>query len=439
MGPNFQQERRDWHQVATIPPRILSYDGYCKQPQYQHLYHADNHYIFDSRNLASQRNPHFSCENGFTGVGSNGVYPHSTYYGSTTMATMMGRQWSLQHMQQQQQQQQQQQHCSTNKSISGSTIDRNYSNCFFGAYYDNDDLVFGDRHNKNNYQPKDDADDIVEAILDNPIFRVDGILDSSDPTFDGKDCFAARTECGDALNRLPNLEGETETAVAVGNGIPLLNNHTSTGSQYHKKNNEAAEAFVDGMLDLEDLSHKGKNREIPHVKTGLPSSPPGKVYRVLRRPLKEDSQRKYEPEVQFLRAEQDFLVLTNSKITQDLPTEKISADIQRIPSTSKSNVDVTISKKRTIFTYKTWDTSRNQWRRNKIYKARGFDEIESAATPYHYHIPLTRGGELNVFPNLIDSKRVNRVKKEVLESKFWRKYSIQGGDEPRLHFLVRVF
>jgi hypothetical protein len=179
------------------------------------------------------------------------------------------------------------------------------------------------------------------------------------------------------------------------------------------------------------------------------SLPPGKVYRVVRRPLKQSTQRIHELEQTVHRPEQDSLTFTGSKEKQDPPRATASADIRSAPSSSnwntKSNVDTNslhkpaAAMRRTIFTYKAWNGTQHRWNRTKTYKdqSNASASASSATAPHHFRIPLSRGGELNVFPNLIDSKKVNRVKKELLESKFWRKYSIQGGDEPRLHFLVR--
>ncbi len=113
----------------------------------------------------------------------------------------------------------------------------------------------------------------------------------------------------------------------------------------------------------------------------------------------------------------------------------ISADtIPSIPPTTEEK------KSRIIFSYKSWDGSQNHWSPAKIYT----DEISEcpdscaaiAITQNYFRISLKRGGELHVFPNLIDPERVQNVKEELLETNCWRKYSIQGGDEPRLHFLV---
>ena len=108
-----------------------------------------------------------------------------------------------------------------------------------------------------------------------------------------------------------------------------------------------------------------------------------------------------------------------------------------IPSIPSTTTEV---KTRTIVLYKFWDGSQNRWSPPKTYT----DEISTCpdscaaigTPPNHFRISLRRGGELHVFPNLIDPERVQNVKEELLETKYWRKYLIQGGEEPRLHFLV---
>ncbi len=126
---------------------------------------------------------------------------------------------------------------------------------------------------------------------------------------------------------------------------------------------------------------------------------------------------------------------TNSKIIR-VRTE-IDPSVKQYIATDAQPPTVS----RTIFTYKSWDASQNQWSPTKTFTDDTNTHAKSAAITIeknHFRISLKRGGEINIFPNLIDPKRVHKVKKELLESKFWRKYSIQGGDEPRLHFLVRL-
>jgi len=86
---------------------------------------------------------------------------------------------------------------------------------------------------------------------------------------------------------------------------------------------------------------------------------------------------------------------------------------------------------RVLFIKKIWDADAQQWK--------PASPTHEEAIPRFHRIPLSRGGVVHVFPNLIPPVDVNRIKKELLESKLWRKYSIQAGDEPRLHFLVRWF
>ena len=110
---------------------------------------------------------------------------------------------------------------------------------------------------------------------------------------------------------------------------------------------------------------------------------------------------------------------------------------------------------RIVFTYKTWDATKNDWRPTTMYtssfnkkhfqKKPEYDDQQSSSqhknqqhqqeqSPkdrYYYSIPLSRGGTLNVFPNLFPKQQIYKVKKELVSCNYWRKYSLQGGDEPR--------
>ena len=187
---------------------------------------------------------------------------------------------------------------------------------------------------------------------------------------------------------------------------------------------ESDEKFVERIGNLVATSNSQKS-----VQADISSLQSGKVYRVTRKILKKEvgvSKPNFESTTKKLRFED--LLFRN---------EGTGANLQGIPSSSTPNVND--ANKRQLFTYKTWDSSEDKWRPTKIYNAKDTRKNtlgQDDTTPHYFHIPLSRGGKLNIFPNLIDPKRVNRVKKEILESNFWRKYSIQGGDEPRLHFLA---
>ena len=203
------------------------------------------------------------------------------------------------------------------------------------------------------------------------------------------------------------------------------------------------ESFLNDILN--------NNLDGLHDKSKTPTLPTGKVYRIVRRPLKESSAPKLTTKEKSQQPKNGSSIFTDAKELQDPLTEKSSYQITPAPTLNKTKPNPEIKSRvdeknindtentaqRTLFTYKTWDGLNNCWRRTKIFKARSGSKT-NRCDGHHYHIPLARGGELNIFPNLIETKQVNRVKKELLESTLWRKYSIQGGDEPRLHFLVRV-
>ncbi|VEU40669.1 unnamed protein product [Pseudo-nitzschia multistriata] len=93
---------------------------------------------------------------------------------------------------------------------------------------------------------------------------------------------------------------------------------------------------------------------------------------------------------------------------------------------------------RPLFTYKSWDERANRWKPKRTFWVRKEAEAggSGACAPPHFRISLSRGGTVHVFPNLLGAQSVGAVKTELLKCGFWRKYSIQGGDEPRLHFLA---
>ena len=434
---------------------------------------------FDPRIPVTRRMPPAHPENEVA------YYPHSPYLGSSTaIAKAMGRQWSKQ-----------QDQSPTNGYVCNS-IDalnrthgiypnatmivsphptnppmvampelRNFlpiqdrvvwNDCFFP----NDDSI--EDSPKDGIPNDDDVDDIANCILKTPIYGVDDILNdpisavdldgivnrilnpettmmpitshphkskqpstenttqkrdycedirNNNPIFGADDLLITEAEVEDIVNRIlnPDITATMPSTQHFHNGI-----HSSMENMTQKND--------DGSIENEfHQQQQAKNQSLP----------PGKVYRVVRR------RTVHKPE-------QDSSTFTGGKIKQNIPRKTACADIQSAPSTSNGNTKYNVDTKnlnkpaattnRTIFTYKTWNGTQNRWNRTKTFTV---GSNTSSTSPHHYCIPLSRGGELNIFPNLIDVKKVNRVKKELLESKFWRKYSIQGGDEPRLHFLVR--
>jgi hypothetical protein len=261
---------------------------------------------------------------------------------------------------------------------------------------------------ENTTQKRDHCEDIPKT---NPIFRADNLLNTED-------------EIEDVANRILNPE-ITATMPSA--------RHSHNGKQSSMEN--MMEKNDDGRIDNEFHHHQQAEHQL---------LPPGKVYQVVRRLLKRDTQIIHKLERTVRKPEQDSSTFSGGKIKQNPPRTIACADIQSTPSRSNGNTKPNVetnkvnkpaaTTNRTIFTYKTWNGMQNRWNRTKTYTV---GSNTSSTPPHHFCIPLSRGGELNIFPNLINVKKVNRVKKELLESKFWRKYSIQGGDEPRLHFLVR--
>jgi hypothetical protein len=84
---------------------------------------------------------------------------------------------------------------------------------------------------------------------------------------------------------------------------------------------------------------------------------------------------------------------------------------------------------RLIVRRKTYDKQNECWRPTEYYHT---DVNENG----EYLISLNRGGKIHVFPKYIDRKTTKSVKHELLSSKHWRSYNIQGGPEPRVHCLL---
>jgi alkylated DNA repair dioxygenase AlkB len=82
---------------------------------------------------------------------------------------------------------------------------------------------------------------------------------------------------------------------------------------------------------------------------------------------------------------------------------------------------------RVIATFQTIK-SNNCWaKRQKI----RFPEIQKEIV-----FNLHRGGCMNVYPALVSIEKCNLIKDELLNSGYFRRYQIQGNDEPRAHFLL---
>ena len=112
---------------------------------------------------------------------------------------------------------------------------------------------------------------------------------------------------------------------------------------------------------------------------------------------------------------------------------------QQYQADTSNNNNIKKDSNRILFTYKTWDAKANTWRSTEIYTPNSNDNDNNGngndtSSHFCYRIPLCKGGTLNLYPNLFPSTQIKEIKKELLACKYWRKYSIQGGDEPRLHF-----
>ncbi len=242
-----------------------------------------------------------------------------------------------------------------------------------------------------------------------------------------------------------------------------------SGYQYYPYSSYCGSTTVSTVLG-QHWSRPQKYDQQHHISNSLRYQDPTVDGNNLFSSISESSETKKDVEIddQFVERMANMVATSKSQkysVHADILKKKVKVSNQNLESTTKNikfedllfrnertglNVQgvvpgVNNANKRKLFIYKTWDSSESKWRPTKIYKAKDFRKIAlgqdspSAAAQRYFHIPLSRGGKLNIFPNLIDPKRVNRVKKEILECNFWRKYSIQGGDEPRLHFLVSAF
>jgi len=107
---------------------------------------------------------------------------------------------------------------------------------------------------------------------------------------------------------------------------------------------------------------------------------------------------------------------------------------QQYQADDRNNNNKEQDSNRILFTYKTWDAKANKWRPTETHTP--YSDNNGTSHNFCYRIPLCRGGTLNIYPHLFPSKQVKEIKKELMACTYWRKYSIQGGDEPRLHFLL---
>jgi hypothetical protein len=64
------------------------------------------------------------------------------------------------------------------------------------------------------------------------------------------------------------------------------------------------------------------------------------------------------------------------------------------------------------------------------------DELSLLGTRNGKVINLRRGGTLKIYPNVLTTSSITKVKDELLSCGFFRQYRIQAQDEPRLHFLL---
>ena len=262
---------------------------------------------------------------------------------------------------------------------------------------------------------EDNVNDTVEAILGNPIFGLDGIL-------------------YDRPVKISKLNRENQFPLP----FPLqLHSHQY---QQQKRGDNINERMNDHQLDCCSTSHADwTSHELSSTR------PMGASIMALPNLRAVYDAKLYDPIYdvdsmlkRFSFAERPCLKITDEPKTSIVQNKSRASSstyppgrvyrVRRHLQKGSQQMELSSGAKRIIFSYKTWDGIQNQWT-----KTRQFTALPDT---HHYCIPLSRGGELNIFPNLIDLKEANRVKKELLGSKFWRKYSIQGGDEPRLHFLV---
>ena len=86
---------------------------------------------------------------------------------------------------------------------------------------------------------------------------------------------------------------------------------------------------------------------------------------------------------------------------------------------------------RLLFTRSVFDAETQKWRKKEFYRIKEDDHDVKK----RYQIILSRGGEVNIFPDLFSTRKTKKITKELLKKGSWRSYSIQGGAEPRLHCL----
>ena len=204
--------------------------------------------------------------------------------------------------------------------------------------------------------------------------------------------------------------------------VDTMDNYLFDGDDVH---DIVGDILEDAKYGDDSICNDNEDTENKQQKQILP---PGKVYRVIQRRQRQ-SQQKVQP-IAIMTASMKRAMSCSSTFDENTGGEGPTTSTAR-PNNITNAKNENDNYCRTIFTYKTWDGTANRWRPTKTYTARNANDDDN-----HFRIPLSRGGELNIFPNLIDAKKVKQVKRELLKSNYWRRYSIQGGDEPRLHFLV---
>ncbi|KAG7370548.1 2OG-Fe(II) oxygenase superfamily-domain containing protein [Nitzschia inconspicua] len=86
---------------------------------------------------------------------------------------------------------------------------------------------------------------------------------------------------------------------------------------------------------------------------------------------------------------------------------------------------------RLLLTRKTYDSKSQTWTEKEHYFCCN-DKTDNG----QIFIPLSRGGQIHIFPNYIDPKTCLDIKTELVgQTNCWRNYAIQGGLEPRLQCL----
>ena len=162
---------------------------------------------------------------------------------------------------------------------------------------------------------------------------------------------------------------------------------------------------------------------------------PGKVYRVGLRRHQHQHQHQHQCQegTSKFTTENNFDSTNNRNSSKSVPTTTYA-------TTSNDENDDKNDNNRIIVTYKTWDATEKKWRRTKTYTAKKVSQSSSSNNrnngstqqhhnhihDYYYSIPLVRGGTLSIFPNVYPLSQIKKVKHELLQCQYWRKYTIQG-------------